>query len=280
MLRPKLLAASALAALSILPNSGFAQEHGGQRSQPAIDEVKTREPELVSVKFNGGTVTEFVALVRMAADQRWKRHINLLVTGPAGEAELPAIEIHDSELANLFSALDALVAPVYSISFDSLEGDGEGTPIQLVRVQHNTDSDEAIQMSRRVRVFPLRALTSSLEGETSSIALKPETVLTAVETALGLCTSTNSKPVIRFHEDSGLMLVQGTEMQLSIAEEIVDRLTEDTNALRARETMLRGRRAVPDSPSPPGPSGPARMTTSDPQPAGTSGPSGPTSRGR
>jgi chromosome segregation ATPase len=63
-----------------------------------------------------------------------------------------------------------------------------------------------------------------------------ESVLSAVETALEVVAST-TRPDVRFHEDTALLIVSGDHDQLEAIEQVLDRLNE--SVARRREDLMR-----------------------------------------
>ena len=205
----------------------------------AIDEVDDDSPRLLTLDFSGGTVAEFVKLVRTKAAEGRRGWINLLVTGPADEIDMPPMEVRDAELNTVITAASQLLQPLYEVEFETFDDGNGGAPIFIVRIYHNEEVEEEQVSRRQMRVFPLRALTRTTMFESADLALTPETVLTAVQTAMDLATAKRIAATIRFHEGSGLLFVQGTREQVAIAADVIDQLTADMAALRSREAAGR-----------------------------------------
>jgi hypothetical protein len=71
--------------------------------------------------------------------------------------------------------------------------------------------------------------------------VSPDVALTAIDAGLGLQGEGDEKPQIRFHKDSGLILVRGRPMDVRLASEIVSRMISDHD--RASSETARRRAA-------------------------------------
>lgn len=204
--------------------------------------VQNRSPDnpVVSVDFPGGTLADFVAIVRDAA-QRSGATVNLLVAGPAERVALPNLTVRDADMGSLFDATRSFAEPDFDISIQNFAR-GAGQRILVVRVIEDPRKARAAQArssDRELTVFPLRALTQTALFESPNLALSAETVLTAVQTATELADEGAKEAVIRFHEASGLLFFEGSQEQVMIAREVIDKLTNDMTMLRNREIAAR-----------------------------------------
>ena len=237
----------AILLLAALAAPAVAQELVETEQQP--DESG---PFVVSMEFQGGSVSEFAATVRKQVEVQQKRWINLLVAGPATDVKIPAMQVRDAELTTLFQAASALIQPRFFLELETMH-DGNGSPLIVVRTIRNEEQEEPAP-ARQLRVLPLRALTSTIPGEPSELALTAETILNAAQTALDLQKDDGPVPTLRFHESSGLMFVNGSPAQLDVVTDVVNQLSSDIEILRMR--LQKAQRGPGHTPGPSGPSGP------------------------
>jgi hypothetical protein len=87
-----------------------------------------------------------------------------------------------------------------------------------------TQAVPGVRPPKSVRVFSLRSLTSG------SDALKPETVLTAIDTALGLqrADGEGEPASIKLHAESGLLVVHGDPAQIDAVEQVLSAMEKDS----------------------------------------------------
>jgi hypothetical protein len=85
-----------------------------------------------------------------------------------------------------------------------------------------------------IRVFSLRDLTEPMPGDPPGVALtkSPEVVLTAVKAALDLSGDKGEPPEMKFHEDSGLLIVHGTNDQVGAVMQTLEQMRQDVNRRR------------------------------------------------
>lgn len=201
-----------------------AQETGAVSKQP----VRNPEPPVVlTMAFPGGTMAHFVAALR-----RVEPNANIVMATRAAEALVPPMELRGAGLEQaLESACMVVEGPIDVAVKDS---GGGGQPIYTIlardrrREQALVDRDEVVQ-----RVFTLNQLTMRRPGTSGLEPLATETILSAIE----LVTTADDKgPLLRYHKDSGLLLVRGTPRQVDAAAEALSVMASD---LDQREQMLR-----------------------------------------
>ena len=188
-------------------------------------------PLLVSIDFPGGTVAEFVTVIRHALPPESKNPraaVNLLVGANSNGVSIPPMTVRHAELETLFNVATALITPRYYLEIDRIDS-GNGTPVLVVRAVSNGP-----ETTRMLRVLPLRALTQTVTGESSDLALPAESILTAVQAALELIADGQPPATVRFHESSGLVFVHGTAQQVDTALDVVSQMERDLDALRRR----------------------------------------------
>lgn len=245
----RLIPTLAVTALLAAPADLVAQD------EVAID-TSPQEPLLLSIDFAGGPVTEFVAALRSAAEALGRKTapLNLLVAKDSSTVQVPPLRIRFAELGDIVRAASTMLAPRHCLEVEVING-GNGMPIHVVR----DINAEQFDTTPRLRVLPLRALTQTVDGESSNLALSPETILTAVQTALDLDAENTAPATVRFHESSGLLFVRGSERQIEAASEVVAQMQSDLESLRERERAMREAAAAIRNPfgtdAPPGGSG-------------------------
>ena len=207
MKRPRLTSATCvLAAL-------FMMAAGDQ--QPAVP--------LIDLSFPGGSALDYVAALRKAASEA-----NVVVDPEAAGITMPPVAL---KRVTVPAALDLLNGKQRSA-----EG---GMAIQLlVRHVETHDPEErptyqvmAQAAGRLGRPAPERAahvwtVSSLLAGDLTSRKL-----LSAVELALDV-VGPDTKPDVRFHEDTGLLIASGAEAQIKAIDSVIDQLGESAKQQR------------------------------------------------
>lgn len=220
-------------------------------AEEEVEEVDDDEVCIVSLEFPGGKLSDFITtLRRVLRETESKRFHNLLATGPTSRISLPAIDVYQVEIGSLFEAVATMVQPQHVLDFRMIHN-GEGHPVMMLSTfpdqSNDLDPDDGSKVA--VEAFALRGLTTVLPTEPANFALSTATVLTAIETALELTPGEGDPATLRFHEDSGLLLVQGTARQLDTVRRILDTLSVDIDRLRSRhrasQPSLMDRRPTP-----------------------------------
>ena len=214
MKRTSLLAC--LAALILLV--GGASTFGANASN---DEV-----ELISVKFAGGTVTEYIeALVKA----KKAGTINVVVAPEAAEVPMPPV---------------TLTKVTVSAAIDLVDGRSAGPPGRYIKlgVRHMPQyAEEALptyQISADVRGTERPRTNASVWTIANLLRgdiFDADDVLAVIETAMDILQSTD-EPIIRFHKETGLLIARGDQAQLSTIDDVLEQL-EQSQILMSERPM-------------------------------------------
>jgi hypothetical protein len=223
-----------LAALALAAGALSAQEE-----PPAIQTPN------ISIAFPGGTLAEFVAQVRKA-DQG----INIVVSALAAEVELPALTLTKTTVDAALRSVGMIVGQDYNVNVQTQHVPG-AAPVHSVAVRQIQNPAMATGVAgpgKTVQVFSLRQLTEPVPGdpEQEGLTVPAKTILTAIDTGLGI-DGNKDKATIRYHEDSGLVFVQGTHMQASLVAEVLGSMSRDLQARRQAvlNARFQGARTLP-----------------------------------
>lgn len=175
---------------------------------------------LIDITFGGGTLQDFV---NMLIEKHSSQGTPLNIFVPRGELrEVPPITLKRVTVATAIRALDeAMGAEKLRVNFIS---DGDGAQVIVI-----TDDGPFVGPENQLtEVISLNALVSApwLEGGATHREIPLETLLTAIERAV---TSVNAErpATLRFHPESGLLVVTGTVGQIRAAMAVVESLSRD-----------------------------------------------------
>jgi hypothetical protein len=204
-------------ALAVFVPAVVAQTEPEASSEPADAQAGTGETPLADLKFSGGLVGDYVKAVRKAFPGA-----NILVDAEVERLPMPEVELTS---VGLRSALQLL-------EFQSQQ-DSRGSIVVDVRCLAERRAKPVYRILARVKGYrPQDRSQAWTVADLLAADMKPEDVLSAVETAMELLSEDGFKPAqIRFHEATGLLVARGHEEQIAAIDEIVDRLRE-TLALR------------------------------------------------
>jgi hypothetical protein len=228
------LAALLLSSLALaLPRQLAAQEAPAAPPQAAA----TPADQMVTMQFPGGTLAEFVAAVRQAQPKA-----NVVLATSAGGATVPPLLLKN---AGIEQALEgAAMAAEADFEVRVKEFKGVGWPVYSI-VAYERPAAAATAVGAVApkgpiqHVFALNELTGKqpFDVEPFSVA----TILGALKLAI---EDERNPPNVRYHEDSGLLLVRGTREQLQVVELLLSTMRRDIGERMQRAQQLEQQRRL------------------------------------
>ncbi len=191
-----LLLATALLA-SLLVDTATAQESAQQVEQNPFDKP-------VSVEFAGGSVAQYVDVIRQAAPG-----INIVITGSAADYAVPEIQLKQVPAIVALECLNRATSEQIFVEY----------PDYIAYVQNQDQS------TTNVRVINVKQLLNAIDKAD---------LLTAIEVGLEMQDKPSLKVDLKLHEETGLLFVKGLENQTSLIEEIVNQMSEGALTVASR----------------------------------------------
>ncbi len=202
-------------------------------TQAAASRTQDTSP-LLTLRFPGGSLPEYAQAVKLASEGS---PVNVVIRGEADDVRIPQVFL---ERVSARSALE-LVTGSYTINDLPVRVDlsipgafpnaftGPGEPIYLIEVRRETGR-RTLQTGRlmpaETLVVSIRDLITPLPGEPADSPLPREAVLTAIETALTTATP-DADPAVRFHEDTGLVIMNAPPVALGAAQSAINAISAD-----------------------------------------------------
>lgn len=230
MKRSSTLIAFAAAMILAAPvSSAVAQTpEGGAR-----DDRQSDDP-IVSLEFRGGTVGEYLDVIRRAAPET-----NIIADDISKLAAFYGVTLQST---SVMAAIDLLDKHLFG-------GPDDGTYLIAVSRIHGGSNVQPIYRLRTSRVAtrivggaiatrgerPVHVLSAvwSLSRLTGEDGLSAEMILSVVETALAMQEDLG-EPQLRYHEDTQLLIARAHPVQIEMIENVIDTL-EDSQVFRARQ---------------------------------------------
>lgn len=202
-----------IVALAMAPAFG---QQPGPAAPPPEGRSATRRPDnmpAVSLSFPGGTVREYVDLLRK---QLRTEHAegNIIVKGGAADVSLPPVDLENVSLASAVELLDGHRDVDGGTRLNVRAVRGDYAPVFILEAEKR----QGPANEELVHVWNVRQLLSE--------DLKAEDMLTAIEAALSLLPTKAGAAEIRFHEATALIMARGTGDQVATIEMVVQQLRE------------------------------------------------------
>ena len=209
--------------------------------QGPFEPNRQRRESSVTLAFPGGTLATLVTALRTA-----EPNTNIVVAPRAGDAVIPPMDLRGAGVEQALQSACMVaegpndisvkesngIRPVYTIvARERRQQQQPGFPGQ--------DPNEVFQ-----RVFSLNHLTTIGDVNSGVEPLAVQTILSAVELAT---TADDKAPMMRFHKDSGILLVRGTHQQVQRASEVLAVLADDK--VGREDRARRARAPAPEQPA-------------------------------
>ncbi|MEO1279443.1 MAG: hypothetical protein AAFV77_10855 [Planctomycetota bacterium] len=206
-------------------------------AQEAGNESPSRQAmmKLVSIKFDGGTLSDYVRELRKAAGDT---PVNVLYPQEFGALRVPAIQLEQVGLYNALEVPAGLSQHRLSLMPDGREASwdvdvqsrGVGAPVFVIEVwadDLHSERDEEEHEEEFDRFPTVQSLAALISGEH---ALDADAVLSSIQIALEMADQGDAD--LRFHEDTALLFARVTEQQHDAIDETVGRLMESASFMR------------------------------------------------
>lgn len=179
------------------------------------------------IEFNGGTAQDLVDLLTQVVTPA----PNIIISPESKNVQVPAFELNNVTLPDLFQALNNLSKDKSA----QWQLSGSTEPIWVLTPVH-TPTDHLSALRQMRVVDPLTGLPNPYYGkaETRSCLVLPvgaylsnynlEDITTAVKTAWGMLGDETGAEM-KFHKDTELLIAVGTKEQLSVLSQVLNSLT-------------------------------------------------------
>lgn len=184
---------------------------------------------LPTFDFQGGSVTEFVEALRLAARPR---ELNIILLDPVSDTKIAPVKLRNISVE---SALQLLRGPLTSSPIDVTWIVPENlldNPVVYIKRPNTVASEmaeRAVQeQSRTTAVLSLELGPSKPGQEGNERNALAAMMLDAIDQALSFNPQAGKpNPMVRFHQNSGLVFVVGEPSQVAIAREVVSRISQE-----------------------------------------------------
>ncbi|HEX2836676.1 MAG TPA: hypothetical protein VHN77_00965 [Phycisphaerales bacterium] len=213
---------AALVISTFLLAAGAAQAQqggvpGGGRQYPYTTTPAPEEPVIADVDFRGGTIRQYIEYLRSVAPNN---AVNVVTEDEVGQATVPAIRLKGVTVGQ---AVDVL---------ETISGDGREIETRTALTTGSTAMVYSLRYSRvhqpppqsPISVFQVNDIIDNQNGAPGGMPVN--TLLTALEQAMVMVGG--EPPEVKFHPDSGLLLMKGGRQQMETASELLVNLRDTT----------------------------------------------------
>jgi hypothetical protein len=191
---------------------------------------------LVTFAFPGGTIADFVKAIQKAAEPA---AVNISVAADAAPIPVPPVEYRQVAVS---SALDALPAATRGRAILDVRQVGDvagGSGVYAISLSPSFmppgQPFSAVVGDRpTVQAFSIRQLIDPPADGPGAAPIPVESVLAAVDAAIALGTTdlqgAPEPPQVKFHRDSGVLIVRGTQDQIISIKNLLDTMHQDLAA--------------------------------------------------
>lgn len=194
---------------------------------------QSRDKSTLNVEFKGGSLAEYLEALRGNGEH------NIVIPEKANLVPVRPLSLKNVTVGNAIEVVaKTLERDRFQVSTSSVSG--PGSPVYAVHVEERAGKNprEAEEKANATRVFSVREIIELPPGMTDAggMVMTAQTVLSAIKIGIKIATTNEDKtpPTIQFHEESGLLFVQGQAWAAELVKSI----------LREMETDLKTRRAA------------------------------------
>lgn len=233
-----------IALACLFPLSALAQDPTA--APPAATKAVGTPPVTVTLAFGGGTLADFCAQIRQKEPRA-----NIVVAPLAAGAKLPAMDLRSAGLEQALEGACAIAESTALIRMQDFRGPGE--PVFTIMAQEPVVTigktgpngpvttgtmPASLPRTEGTEVVSINRLIDAKDGTGFSVT----TVLSAIEAATG----EQALASLRFHKESGLLIVRGRPDQLALVRDVLSSLESDVKERRKQDNARKG---IPNDPT-------------------------------
>jgi hypothetical protein len=234
------------APITAQPATWSAEEREARRAA-ALEEMQAALGPILNADFPGGTLADYIDTVKRAGAEH--EAPTIMVRGDADSLPVGPVELRQIAMYSALQLLDGMHADPERGQFFRVNTRNVGTPAggqPAFLVEIESQGRPEVAPPRDFRVLPIREITEALPGDPPEIVLPAETVLTAIETVLGIASADGAATEIRYHPESGLLMLAGPVNSLNAAEQVLDRIFTDVEQRRDRAREMQRSQGLND----------------------------------
>lgn len=190
----------------------------GGPAAPAADEAVAQDNSpLVTLNFPGGTLDDFVRALEAASDGP----VNLVMPGYT-EVPVPSIRVTNVSLQQVFAAIQRADR---RIEFHSVNDPGSTVwAVQLAQRRAQPQIARTYSVEPLLDKYNINDLTTAIRTAWE-MARAQETIDSSRDVNSRYWNDPGPAPELRFHQETKLLIVRGTQSDLQLAANVVEQLS-------------------------------------------------------
>lgn len=177
------------------------------------------QPLVFDLDFKGGTAADFVAAIRKAT----RDTANIVIMPDAGKVVMPAVQLKSVGVEGALSLLQDRTAQVGTQVLQLRLVDYPGRAPLGEQAVYSVVADGVTQPTQ-IKVYSVADL---LSGDLSS-----DDLMTAIETAMDLLSDSHAPAEVRFHPETGILIVRGDPDQTEAVKDVIGQLFDGVQRKR------------------------------------------------
>ncbi len=215
---------------------------------PEWGDARANTGPLITVEFPGGTVANFIEALRQAASPD---PVNAVVSDTASRVVLAPVRLRKVALETAIQSIETAAGDIGSwrisrVRLERRDRDplvGESPVFSVLFEPKRSSAARSADLVEKpmIQVYSLRDVTDPKPGDPPGVTLvlKPETVLTAIKSGIELASAESTPTVeIKYHQDSGLLIVRGSPEQTGLVQSTLNALEGDVRMRRASAVQM------------------------------------------
>jgi len=184
-------------------------------------QLATPQDDRISLNFPGGTLADYIQVLNTAPGIK---HLNIILNNGAEKAQVPPVALTGVSPMVALQVLEEIASISGGIVISSFGGEGSsgGETVWVVSARERPRRPEEFL---KTSVFSLGIIADApAQADETKAAQERQltTLLSAVEAALSV--STGTPPQLKFHRESGLLIVRGTEDDEQVVRNVISEL--------------------------------------------------------
>jgi hypothetical protein len=174
--------------------------------------------KIVSIEFKGGSIADYAKAVAEAANKLQQGDFNVVIDEEASNVVMPPISLKNVLASTALDLLPVIASSEqHEIYFKHMAAAPSEVYVLNIKARRGPHKAVPEPPEKRLEVFSLP----------EKYKASPGTILSAIDAVLGMKGLTGEEKAmpIKFHPDSGLLIVHGTPEQIDVVSKVLSQIS-------------------------------------------------------